>query len=207
MAAHGHSAPQTARRRWHWSTFFNGVLALFAVLSFIVLWCQLRDARHAFVADQRPFIWEATETKETPNVEATIYKSPRGEKQIVVTLHYSNFGKTPAVQTRHYRGLILGPSAGKIVPTDWDNAKSILPPGKVDLFTKVSGVVADSDIQDYLKAQAGDGITFYATWQYTDTAGNKYETQFCTTRLNLGSWAYCTEHNDIKDCAIDKCEP
>ena len=103
--------------------------------------------------------------------------------------------------------MILGPNANKIRALPWVSARSILPTGKVDFLSDASEPASDQDLAVYLNAQEGNGITLYATWQYLDTSGRKYETETCLTRLNLGSWSFCAEHNDIKDCSESTCEP
>jgi len=191
-------------RSWDWMTIFNGILAAFAAASFVALWIQLRDARKSFAADQRPYLWMANEAA---NPIAESHANLQGEKQVIVTMKYTNFGKSPAVVLRGYHAMLLGPNAGRIRSLPWVETRSILPTGKVDFFSAVSDHVSDQEITNYTNAQQGNGITVYATWQYSDTSGNNYETEFCMTRLNSGSWAYCQEHNDIKNCSESACEP
>jgi hypothetical protein len=199
---------ETAKSRLDlWMTVFTGILAFFAFASFIALSVQLYDARKSFAADERPYIWIANEAKENPNLQASVVTSSSGIKQFAADLRYTNFGKSPAVLIRQYHGIILGSNAGKIIPRPWISARTILPNGKVDFFSAVSGAVSDQDIAHYMSAEINEGITVYATWQYADTSGNRYETEICFTRLNLGAWAYCNEHNDIKDCSESPCEP
>jgi len=209
--------PSGVRRHWDWMTSFNGVLALFAVLSFVVLWIQLCDARKSFAiqigearksfaSDQRPYVWLANDKDSSPSLKVVPEKNPAGALQFVGDLYYTNYGKSPAIILRQYHGLILGPNAAKIRPLQWQEAKMILPTGKIDEFSPLSGVVTEKEVSTYMSAMENDGLTVYATWQYMDTAGNKYETELCLTRLNRGGWAYCKEHNDIKDCSLDVCE-
>ncbi len=190
-----------------WMTVFTGILAFFACASFIVLWIQLGDARKSFVAGDRPYVWIANDTINNSGLTATVYPNPTGRKQIVATMRYSNFGRSPAIIVRSYHNIILGQSFGKITPLPWNNQRTIVPTGRIDMFSAVSPPITDTDVSNYLKAPEGDGITVYATWQYLDTFGNRYETEICFTRLNSGSWAYCHEHNDIKDCSRLPCEP
>jgi hypothetical protein len=188
-------------------TIFTGILAFFAAASFIALGIQLRDARKSFATDQRPYVWMANDTKDDSNLVAKAVTNPLGSKQILATLRYANFGKSPAVLVRSYHAIVLGPSVNRIKALPWVNARMILPNGKVDFFSVVSGPINDQEIANYTNAEEGNGITVYGTWQYLDTSGNRYETEICLTRLNLGSWAYCKEHNDIKDCSESLCEP
>ena len=166
-----------AKASWDWMTIFTAILAFFAAVSLVALVIQLRDARKSFATDQRPYIWMATETKEYPSLFATAVTNPAGTKQISATMRYTNFGKSPAILVRSYHGLILGPSAGNIRPLPWVAAKQVVPPNKVDLFSAVSATATDQEIALYQAAEEGKGITVYATWQYTDTAGNRYETE------------------------------
>src|SRR5271169_5588534 len=57
------------RPSFDWMRLFTGILALFAVLSFVALWVQLHDARKFFAIDQRPYVWIANETN-NPEVVA-----------------------------------------------------------------------------------------------------------------------------------------
>jgi hypothetical protein len=193
-------------KRPHWWTRPEWWLAIFAVLSFIVLWIQLKDARAAFRKDQRPYVWVANDAKDEPGIFASPITNPKGTKQIAATMRYTNWGKSPAILIQSYHAMVLGTES--VEPKPWNKSRRILPTGKVDFFSGVSNELSDQEIASYWNAaEDGKGITIYATWQYSDSSGNKYETDICMTRLNLGSWQYCETHNNIKDCSEDTCEP
>ena len=199
--------PEKAAKWWTrpdwWTVICTGVLAVFAFASFVALLIQLQDARDAFRKDQRPYLWLASDSKDTPSIRAENVTVTKG-RQIVVDMRYNNWGKSPAILLRTYHGLALGSESVEHKP--WTESKIIQPSGKVDFFSAVSDPLSDQQIDTFWNAQQGSGITVYATWQYLDSSANKYETDICMTRLNLNSWTFCATHNDIKDCSKETCE-
>src|ERR1700690_1989077 len=93
-AEHASQFPNPIRPDW--TTRFTGILALFAVLSFIALWIQLIDARNNFRRDQRPYVW--------PSLMDPRPMEP--QKPIYVDVFFVNYGKTPAIN-QHGAGKVL----------------------------------------------------------------------------------------------------
>jgi hypothetical protein len=202
-----------------------GLIVLVAYTTFAALqWCEIRNtnrltqsaldnSKNQFRQDQRPYIWLANETKDSPNMvfQTLDFISPSKGKlhQIAVTMLFTNFGKSPAILIRHYHGIRLGDEneTFTIIPR-WVDDSRILPPGKIDTFSAQSDTfLTDTQLSEYTRVPARAGMKVFATWQYADSGGHRYETEICLGRLNLGGWAYCKNHTEIKDCAEKACEP
>ena len=226
-----YDAEKTLEKRLKFGLAILEVLALVALLAYV---CETRRtnnltqtaldtskeqftksqqlSKEQFRQDQRPYIWMAVGTKDSLNLNLEIlnFMDSKGKKlhQIAVTMPLTNFGKSPAIFTRHYHGMKLGNENESFtyIP-HWLNATRVMPPGKVDNFSTQSDYLTDTQLLDYTKKPYRSGIKIFATWQYSDSGGHTYETEICMGRLNLGGWAYCPDHNEIKDCAEKTCEP
>jgi hypothetical protein len=195
-----------------WGMAILEILAFFALAAYVsetrrtnnLTEQALNNSKEQFRQDQRPYVWLANPTsKDNPTITMEIYKP---KNQIAATMFFTNFGKSPAIPIRHYHGMALGnDKMTEGPPKQWVESKGVLPNGKVDFFSVVSNQLTDEQISQYMSVSGA--IMIYATWQYADYSGHKYETQICFGRLNLGGWAYCKEHNEIKDCAEKTCEP
>jgi hypothetical protein len=188
-----------------WIVIFTCALAVFATASFVVLWIQVNDAREAFVKDQRPYIWLASGPGNL-SLEIVDSKQQTGpHKQIVVTVQYTNFGRSPAIDLRSAKDFETGTDARekvKLVPLM--PAKNIVPPNKVDVFSLVTSPLSDQEISDLMKDFQ---MAFLARFQYSDLSGHRYESHLCMEHLQVGNWMYCETNNKIKNCQQEKCEP
>lgn len=184
----------------------NGILALFAMLSFIVLWSQLRDARESFTKDQRPYPWLWSGSKSDPPILMGINSAtPNTARQIWVNMYYTNYGKSPAIELQQSFDIYVGANAyQRVKARPLLPAKTILPTGKVDLITPVSPKLSEEEISEAMSTDRG--IIIDARWQYLDLTGHRYETEICMARLRTNVWAYCPEHNQFRDCEEEACE-
>jgi hypothetical protein len=188
-----------------WMVWLTGFLGLAAFATFWVLWCQLNDARQAFVKDQRPYVWLASGEKKVSWARA-------GSKQIGIAFHYTNFGKSPALRLHYAADLELGSDAvlkiderKKLAP-DY----SILPTGKEDVAMIVSdpnNPLSEDQIREYTAPQNKSEMVIFVRFQYEDVSGHAYESDICAQYWgNIQNWGYCSDHNAIKDCSKEKCE-
>jgi hypothetical protein len=178
-------------------TIFTGFLALFAALSFITLWIQLNDAREAFVKDQRPYVWIANSANGRANVDY-ILGPPSGTAVIV---HYTNFGKSPAVELQWSSEFHVGNSVSR---NPMSPKKTILPTNKDDFLIFPFPPLSPEQI-DSLKSTKY-AIAIKIRWKYFDTSGNWYETDTCQGNLTPLAWGPCETGNYIKDCQKEACQ-
>jgi hypothetical protein len=80
-----------------WIVILTAIIAAAAGASFWALEYQLIDARKNFSEDQRPYVWIANNLGERPNMYVEKNLLPA---RFAVTVHYTNFGKSPAVRLR-----------------------------------------------------------------------------------------------------------
>ena len=178
-------------------TIFTGMLALFAALSFIALWIQLKDARDNFIKDQRPYVWIAN----SANGRANVDYEPSPPNGLAVTLHYTNFGKFPAVGLQWASEF----HAGDFVrPTPMSTKKTILPTNKDDFVIFLSQPLTPEQIVNLKSTQ--HAIVIKIWWKYFDTSGNWYETDTCNWNITPFAWGPCETGNDIKDCQKEACK-
>jgi len=156
----------------------------------------LIDSNESFRIGNAPYVWIAG----LPTYE--IHKNPDGTSQVVVDAHFTNFGKSPAIDLQGSRDLEIGIGAmGKIHSKPLGTGKALLPPTKEDFFSAVTPPF--KTLPDLSK---DDTIVVFARMQYRDMVGHRYETNLCMARLQTGAWEYCKNHNEIKDCAKETCE-
>jgi hypothetical protein len=157
----------------------------------------LVDSDESFRIGAQPYVW----IYGLPTY--SIYKNPKdGSSQVIVDVHYFNYGKSPAISLQRSSDLEIGADALKRIHTKpLHLAKSLLPPSKEDFFSAVTPPT--NSLPDILK---DDAIVIVSRSQYLDMLGHRYETDFCMTRLATGAWQYCETHNEIKDCAKVTCE-
>lgn len=150
------------------------------------------DANNRFREDQRPYIWLKTgyagNIQFVPNQRAP----QKGIGQILWTFHYTNYGRSPALEVRFVdktmslNGGEFRQSYGRAftVPTP-------LAPTEENFATVVSrpGVTA----KQFARYQATDeAIKVHAIIRYTDRyKDGPYETAICLSLLANGSIAYC----------------
>jgi hypothetical protein len=148
---------------------------------------SLAQARDQFRQDQRPYIWA------TANLGSPERWEPTG--QLVWDLHFTNYGKSPALEIRYYDYMRIGkgamaPSFGEPIP----HKGAPLPPGKDDFITVVSkpGVTAD-EYARLLHHPDTEYVEISGRFLYTDFYGGKYETAICLRKLKTGAVQYCSQ--------------
>jgi hypothetical protein len=164
----------------------------------------LEQAKENLRVDQRPYVWLANPVGDHPNVNFNYFTDV---KQVVVTFHYTNYGKSPAAELQLAHKIFLGPDAlSKVRSIPLQKSRVLLPAGKDDYYSVVSPPISQADFN--LLLQKDNNIVVFTRFQYSDTGGHRYESDLCMGKLALGtSWQYCETHNEIKDCAQTKCEP
>lgn len=185
------------------TTIFTGILALFACLSFVVLWVQLSDARKNFILDERPWVWRSF-TNLCPLVAS---------KNLCADIQLANYGKNPALHERNNRHMFYGSDAMERADawfSDLDAGKitlggnSIIPPGApVDPARAPVFVSAFSDdaptSDDISYIQKTDRSTVVvARVEYTDSTGTLYRSDMCIYHLASGALADCERHNNAE---------
>ena len=189
-------------KRWFgvpdwWIAIGTLVLASFTILSFVVLFIQLHDAREFFTEDRRPIIW--IKNLAVPQMKL-------GEKASW-NFSYTNYGKSPATGVAVKAQIVLGGPDISKYPKDWDqrihfeNEKAtgiVIPPGDDSNYSTAFSKEPVT-AEDVAYAQKYDGgMVMMVYFEYYDLAGNIYESRVCKlTRLN-GAFGICELHNEIK---------
>ena len=179
----------------------ESAIAFFTFASFIALWVQLKDAREKFRIDQRPYVWIANPVGERGNM---YYEAGADSDAIAVTAHYTNFGKSPALELQWGSGIeILTDKQNKAI----GDLKTILPTSKDDFATIIYTVKQGNppDTIPRLKSTP-HAIAVKLFWKYRDASGAKYETDVCMWNMNAYSWGPCDAGNDIRDCQKENCK-
>jgi len=179
-----------------WMVIPTIVLAIFAMGSFSVLWIQLVDARKAFVKDQRPYVWIADNTADHPNIYVEEGLLP---VRFAVTVHYTNFGKSPAVRLRWGSEITI---VGRSDNIDYlSKVETILPTTKDDFVILAS----DAFPANFPNVAPLHSVIIRLRWRYADTSGHWYETETCNWNLTRGAWGPCETGNEIRDCSEQTC--
>jgi hypothetical protein len=146
-----------------------------------------------FIVDQRPYIW-LTNNLGSPQVWN---KRTDGKVQITWAFHYTNYGKTPANNVTVESFIRLGNGEFKHGEgyVGRQNGEPI-PPNKDDFSEIPSWPISPDEANQY--AAMDSGISIAGIFTYEDAPGNRYETDFCIGRLQLGGISYQppTEHCD-----------
>jgi hypothetical protein len=163
---------------------------------------QIGIAKDQFRFDQRPVIW-LSNTQDQALLFQIAQARPTSPKQILVTLHYSNYGKSPAYNMRNSRVMLVEEkSADKIKPARIPvQGGSLVPTGKDDFLTVISRPLKDEELKDIVK---DDWVAVFLRFTYEDSSGNLYESDICLSHLQLGPFREC-DGNDIKDCSKVYC--
>jgi hypothetical protein len=161
----------------------------------------LAQARDQFREDRRPYIWLTKTGLGAPMFIPNI-RDPR-TGQVVWDWHYTNYGKTPALDIRYTHYMKLGersyaksnaaPSGGSV--------GAPLPPDKDDFSTVVSvpGITPAEFNELMAPGHLGNSVSVKIHITYTDAYRAKvYETNICLSRLNGGAISYCRQGNEIK---------
>ena len=159
----------------------------------------LRLTKRQFIQEQRPYIW-LMNALGSPRFILNGNNPSSDAGQVVWDYHFTNYGKTPAIDIDLQQFIKLGD--GPFVKSYGNyssNKGAPLPPTKDDWDTVISelGIPANR-FSELLKAEIPNGISIKAVFHYADLAGGKYETGFCLNRLNSGAIGYCREGNYVK---------
>jgi hypothetical protein len=159
---------------------------------------QMDFSKDSFRRDQQPYVWVAG----TPTSEN--YQNPlTKEFQVIVSAHYRNFGKSPAIALQRYSLVEVGPNAlSRIHSGKLGEARTITQPTEDQNFSSVTPPMKSLPEMD-----RDDEVVLFTRFQYLDLLGHRYETDFCMAHLQTGAWQYCETHNEIKDCEKVACEP
>ncbi len=127
---------------------------------------------------------------------------PPPSNQIVWEWHFTNYGKTPAIELKTGTEYMKIGQTGKWIPsyhakdTKLNRSTHPLPPETPERATVVSDPgITQSQFNQLLTESYS--ISIRGTLYYTDVYREKYETGFCITRLNGGGITWC-EGNYIK---------
>lgn len=186
------------RRASRWAAGATVAMAFFAfftigvgIVTVLVLRDQLKESR----AEQRPVLWTGN------NLGQPQYYVPPGAKtgQIIWSFHPYNYGRGMVI-SGHARSYIqFGTEAPKQSYKQPEIGQVISPiaPSQDTVSTVVSDPGLSAE-QFAILIQRNQGITVIVVANYTDLAGNAYETGMCFSRLNTGAISYCTTKNYIK---------
>lgn len=159
---------------------------------------QIELSKDSFRRDQQPYVWITG----IPTLET--YTNPLSKEfQVLVSAHYKNFGKSPAIAQQRYSLVEIGPNAvNRVHSGKLGQAKSIIPPVEDLNFTAVT-----PSMKALPEMSRDNEVVLFTRFQYLDLLGHRYETEFCMSHLQTGAWRYCDTHNEIKDCEKVACEP
>ena len=143
---------------------------------------QVEILRRNFIKEQRPHVWF------TNDPQSIQWDDAKGAGW---TYHYTNYGKSPAVDIRSVQRLIVAPDAIKKlkpIPLPHERTGGFLPPTKSDFATAYSRGTRE-ELDD---ARQHDGwIAIYGSFVYHDGAGNLYITDFCGFLYGNGAVGIC----------------
>jgi hypothetical protein len=168
----------------------------------------LNLTRDQFRMDQRPYIWV------TGNLGTPDWTAMRGSTnlatdlgQVLWTVHYTNYGRTPARELSTEKLISVGEEAyrhsfrGEDAPPAAHSAGVPMPPTKEDFVTIVSEPLRIAR-RDWLWITSpeyfGPNPSIKLIFRYTDAYGAHYETGVCLNRTNAGSISYCAHGNYIR---------
>jgi hypothetical protein len=147
---------------------------------------QVDTIHRNFIKEQRPSLWFNDQ-------DSVLSWNP--EFGANWTFHYTNYGKSTAVNYRVDRRLEVGPDALRRVASDDVPSipgKGTLPPGKVDYVT---GADKEVSFAEFKEAEKHDNwIIFFGTFYYFDLAGNHYFVDFCQAGMGSGATGNCEYH-------------
>jgi hypothetical protein len=162
-----------------------------------------RGAQENTVRELRPYVWLANQVGDKSSVYVTYFAQAQ---QFAVTFHYTNFGRSPAVNLQTSKSLYYGADAlSQIKTLPLPPNETLLPTGKEDFFSVVSRRVSQEEFSTLMHSDSY--IVVAARLRYSDISGRSYETDLCMQHFAVDSWAWCETNNEIKDCSKRKCEP
>jgi hypothetical protein len=164
------------------------------------------DAAEHFSQDQRPYIGlylalepPAGQQRSASNAGSVLnlYHNPKNSAQwqIVWSIHYKNFGKSPALSVRTDKAVEVGNNAFQ--RWHWtkldDFSGTILQSGQDVFVSAPSKPISEQDAKDDI---AGDfRVVLFGHIEYQGLDGRSYWTEFCIQQLATGATAFCPSHN------------
>jgi hypothetical protein len=144
----------------------------------------LEATKDNFVAEQRPYLW-LTNTVYTPQTIPLPRNEPKEQGawtkgQAIWTWHYTNYGKTPALNVAYKHSMRIRNQPFKLSfgLKDWLVAAP-MPPTKEDFTTVVSEPFVLSTEEESKFFRVDYPVSISAVITYTDASNGKYETGFC----------------------------
>lgn len=182
----------TSNKQLMWTIITAGLVFIYTSIMF---WqsCQTQQTiatnKQQFAADQRPWLW----------IVPGEFKVESGAR-VAVDVHIVNYGKTPAIQMKSSRRMILGPHASKyVLPFSATNAPAVIvPPNDRNTFLSVLSDEAITEERRNFLVSSDDTIMAFGVIDYYDIGGTHYQTDWCLTRLATGATAFCEQHNEVK---------
>ena len=159
---------------------------------------QIKNAADQFRIEERPYIWIQDRPKDD---SAPMIGTDPSIGKFAWNIYYANFGKSPAIRFCREVHLVTGEGALKrVVDINHETCKSpsggIIPPGKLELTSAFAeGTPSERDISQW-KAML-NGIVVYGRFDYSDTLGGEYFSQFCMATQPNGRIGDCEGHNYI----------
>ncbi len=152
-------------------------------------------ARENFRHDQRPYIWLTNELGSPRIVSPRAGQSATG--QVIWTYHFTNYGKSPALNVRFYQYIKIGDRGfTSSYGAKEEHRGAPLPPNQDSIATVVSDEISREEFNQLLIAD--ERISTRIRFVYSDSYAENYETGICLTRLHTGAIGYCKDGNYIK---------
>ena len=163
------------------------------------------DSAEHFVQDERPYLGLNLTLEPPPGAKATasnkgsyIYVAdiPNDPNyvRILWSIHFKNYGKSPAVHVRFDRHMELGINAFQ--RWHWGEttgAGDTLPPTADQYITIGSEKILKSGLDSILKSD--NQMVIFGHFDYEGLGGGSYWTEFCISFLASGSNSMCPTHN------------
>jgi hypothetical protein len=151
----------------------------------------LKATMDNFKQDQRPYVWLTNDLAHPLFVLKP--ENLSGIGQVVWDLHYTNYGKTPALGMRLAIYMKVGDRNFALsFGSDSNGNLEPLPPTKSDFTTVISVPYINPDEWKTL-AKTDKAITIAGAINYSDGLVGDYESDFCLTQLASGAVMYCQD--------------
>jgi hypothetical protein len=153
-------------------------------------------ANEHFRQEERPYLWISS--MEAPQFVA-------GDKA-KWNFHFANFGRSPAVGVLGRVQIVFGPGGDKKMHADLFSQIHIVNQkdgGFIPTGDQTNWTTAQSDeiltVEDVKYITDNDaGMVFFAHFEYFDSGGRKYDSEFCKFRLKTGAIGNCPLHDTVK---------
>jgi hypothetical protein len=158
---------------------------------------QIQVVKDQFIADERPYIW----LQDAPNNSIPMFVKNAESGIFSWNVFYTNYGKSPAINLCEEMHIEIGKKAlSKVIDISHNSCGSIhagiLPPSRLEWSTATTERrVSDTEIKDWFALEYG--VVVYGRFDYTDSFGKPYFSQFCMARQKNGAIANCQQHNHI----------